>query len=488
MPPALPRSTCQWLASHARQRPDAVAVSDGQTVCTYRSLANHVVQLLNALVAIGIRRHQVVGVETNDRFLHLLLLLACEALGSTTMSLQPFELGLRLNFGRLCDRILASQPLAGPDAEKTFVMTPEWLTQTLLAPAGRHRLDALEHQPDPEGTVRLIKSSGTTDRPKIMAMTHALQDRTIEQSLLNTLPNLGSRPRFLCLYPLSIRGCHRRILITLRLGGTIYFNGAEAAWDAIASGTVNYALFVTGDLAKFVHAAPFGTGPFDIHIEVIGSAVSPLLRRETTQKLTKSLLVTYSSNETGQISVVDENNVGTLLPNVQIMIAGDDGHAVPAGQPGLIRVKSDTMVTGYIDAPESSRKAFVDGWYHSNDIGFQSSARTLAVLGRADDVLNVGGTKVPPGPIEEQIRAIDGILDATVTDALGPSGREVLLVAVETGSPAGPPDLRPLISPIVQQYASAYVLLALAVFPRTETGKIRKDAIQEAYRRALQQH
>ena len=146
------------------------------------------------------------------------------------------------------------------------------------------------------------------------------------------------------------------------------------------------------------------------------------------------------------------------------------------------------MVTGYIDAPELSRKTFVDGWYHSNDIGFQPSSRTLVVLGRADDVLNVGGTKVPPGPIEEQIRAIDGVLDATVTDVLGPSGREVLLVAVETGSPAGPPDLRPLISPIVQRYASAYVLLPLAVFPRTETGKIRKDAIQEAYRRALQQH
>jgi hypothetical protein len=56
------------LASHARQRPDAAAISDGQTVCTYRSLAIHVVQLLDALVAPGVRRDQVVGIETNDRF------------------------------------------------------------------------------------------------------------------------------------------------------------------------------------------------------------------------------------------------------------------------------------------------------------------------------------------------------------------------------------------------------------------------------------
>jgi acyl-CoA synthetase (AMP-forming)/AMP-acid ligase II len=487
MAAAVPRSTCQWLASHARQRPDAAAVSDGQTVCTYRSLAIHVVQLLDALVALGVRRDQVVGIETNDRFLHLLLVLACEVLGSTTISLQPFELGPGLNLEHVCDRILASQPPAGSNTEKTFVMTHEWITQALLTPVGSHRLDALERQPDPDGIVRLIKSSGTTSRPKVMAMTHRLQERTIEGSLLNTLPNVKSQPSFLCLYPLSIRGCHRRTWITLRLGGTIHFNAAEAAWDAIASGSVNFALFVTGDLANFVRAAPCGRGPFDIHIEVIGSAVSPLLRQEAAQKLTKSLLATYSSNETGTVSVVDETNVGTLLPGVQIMIAGDDGHAVRFGQPGLIRIKCDTMVTGYVDAPELSRRTFVDGWYHSSDIGFQPSPRTLVVLGRADDVLNVGGMKVPPGPIEEQIRAIDGILDASVAGVPCPSGREVLLVAVETGSNACQPDFRAQVSPIIQQYASAYELLPLSVFPRTETGKIRKDAIQEAYRRTLQQ-
>ena len=98
------------------------------------------------------------------------------------------------------------------------------------------------------------------------------------------------------------------------------------------------------------------------------------------------------------MSVVDENNVGTLLPEVEIMIADDGGHAAPFGEPGLIRIKSDMMVTGYLDAPEWSRKTFVDGWYHSNDIGFQPSSRTLVVVGRTDDVLNIGGMNIPARP------------------------------------------------------------------------------------------
>ena len=206
MAPTRPQSTCQWLASHVRQRPDAVAISDGQTIYTYCSLANHVVQILDEfLVAIGVRRDQVVGVETDDQFLHLLLLLACEALGSATMSLQPFEFGPALNLGRLCDRILASQPVTGEDGAKTFVMTSDWVTQTLATPVGDHRLEALERQPDPNGIVRLTKSSGTTGQPKIMAMTHRLQEQTIEGSLLITSPKVGPLANFLCLYRLFSR-------------------------------------------------------------------------------------------------------------------------------------------------------------------------------------------------------------------------------------------------------------------------------------------
>jgi len=64
----------------------------------------------------------------------------------------------------------------------------------------------------------------------------------------------------------------------------------------------------------------------------------------------------------------------------------------------------------------------------------------------------------------------------------------VLLVAVETGLDDGASDLGPLVSPIIRHYASIYQLLPLRVFPRTETGKIRREGIEEAYRRTLPGH
>jgi acyl-coenzyme A synthetase/AMP-(fatty) acid ligase len=218
---------------------------------------------------------------------------------------------------------------------------------------------------------------------------------------------------------------------------------------------------------------------------VIGSAVSARLRQETRCRLAESMRVTYSSNETAQVADVDDNNVGTLHPSVQVKICDAAGNPVPLGQSGLIRIKCDTMVTGYVDAPELWRKTFIDGWFYTNDLGFQPSPRELVVLGRADEVLNIGGLKLSPGQIVEEIRAVDGILDAMVIQALNRLGISVLVVAVETGPGGGPPGLAGLISPIIQRIASVYDLLPLAVFPRTETGKIRREGIQEAYQRSL---
>jgi acyl-CoA synthetase (AMP-forming)/AMP-acid ligase II len=437
--------------------------------------------MLDALAAIGIRRGHVVGIEAGDRFLHLLLLLACEAMGAATISLSAFEFAPEVDLGRYCDRILAMQPLTGADAGKTFVLTQDWLVQTLRVPVHDDRFDALTQQPDPDSLVRLIKSSGTTGTPKVMGMTYRVQQRTIRNNLLHAADHLGRCPNYLCLYPFSLRGSHSRALLTLQHGGTIHLASMETAPDLIAAGAVDYALFVTGDLERFVLDPRLNGGPFAVTVDVIGAAISSRLRNRIARTVTERIIVTYGTNEVHHISVVDGNNVGTLFPGVRVMIVDDHGQPVPPGETGLIRIRSDTMTDGYLGAPALTAAAFLDGWYHTNDVGFQPSPGTLVVMGRADDMLNVGGMKVPPGPVVEQIRTIDGVLDAMVTSVVNARGIEVLLVAVETGLGGDRSGLEAAINPIIQRYASRYVLLPLPAFPRTETRKIRQDAVRAAY-------
>lgn len=437
---------------------------------------------MDALTASCIAGGQVLGVETSDRYLHLLILLAAEALSITTISFVPSELEPPISLGRLCDRLMVSQPVASSDPAKTLVLTLDWIASVLARPIEERRLDALERQPAPDALVRLVKSSGTTGVPKVMGMTHRMLQRIIRNNLFDLPTRVTRHLDYLCLYNFTVRACYWRSLLTLQTGGTIHLAGGDILWDMIQSGTGNYVSFVSGDLARFVQTAPDGPGPFDLRIDVTGAAVSSRLRQEIRRKITSDLVVTYSSNEVQRISLVDDDNVGRLFPEVRVKIVDENGAPVPLGQPGVIRVASDTMVDGYIDAPGLTRASFIDGWYHTSDVGFQPSEGTLVVLGRADDMLNAGGVKIAPGPIEERLRAIDGVRDALVTTIDDNLETGVLLVGVETG-PGGAATSRSLIAPIIDAYTTDFRLIALAEFPRTETGKIRPEDVRELYRR-----
>ncbi|HEY4175146.1 MAG TPA: AMP-binding protein, partial [Rhodopila sp.] len=372
-------TTAQHLALHARRQPDVRAVTDGVVDCCYHRLAVHVVQVLDALTVLGIRRGQVVGVEAGDRFLHLLLLLACEALGAASMSLSSFELAPEVDLGRFCDRVLAMQMPVGGDAGKIFVLTQDWLVRVLGAPVGDDRFDVLERAVDPGSLVRLIRSSGTTGMPKVMGISHLVHQNSIRNNLWLAGDHLRARADYLCLYAFSVRGCHARAMQMLQLGGTIHLAGMEAAAAMIMAGTVNYALFVSGDLDRFVRTAELTGGPFSLHVDVIGGAVSPALRAAAAKSLTDRVMVTYGTNEIHYVSVVRPDDVGVLLPGVQVMIVDDEGLPVSAGETGLVRVRSDTMVDGYLGAPALTAVAFRHGWYLTNDVGFQPSPGTLVV-------------------------------------------------------------------------------------------------------------
>ena len=460
----------------------AIAVVHGNVRVTYRSLAAQVLGVMDDLTAFGVTTGQIVGVQHDDRYLHLLIVLAAEVLGVTTMSLTPFELGPPANLGRLCDRIIVSAPLAIAQPEQ-LVAPPDWMRSIAGRTIRENRVDDLRHEPEPGAIVRLIKSSGSTGVPKVMGMTYRVQRGVIHKCLLHLPPWVLSHPDYLCTYSFTVRAAHSRALLTLQLGGTIHLVAtADALWGLIEAGSGNYALFLAGDLERCVRTVPYGAGPFPLYLDVIGAAVPARLRQEAAAKLTQHIVVTYSSNEANRVSVVDDDNVGSLFPDVRVKIVDENGRPVRMGQAGRICVKTDTMTDGYVDAPELTGAAFIDGWFVTGDFGFQPSKRKLVVLGRNDDMLNIGGVKIAPGPIEQRLKAIDGVHDVLVTGIEDHLETRIMLVAIETAPDSARAEIARLAEPIIRTHVTYFQLVLLPAFPRTETGKIRREAVIELYR------
>jgi O-succinylbenzoic acid--CoA ligase len=148
------------------------------------------------------------------------------------------------------------------------------------------------------------------------------------------------------------------------------------------------------------------------------------------------------------------------------------------------RVRGDTVVDGYFDDPDLTRTSFIDGWFRTTDMGCLIEPGKPRLLGRADDVLNIGGIKLPAASIEDRVRQIEGISDAVLLRPRTDHDIGMLLLAIEAADPDRVA-LTVKVRPILDTYRISYTLIAMSAFPRTRTGKPMRPAIEADFRASL---
>jgi long-chain acyl-CoA synthetase len=88
--------------------------------------------------------------------------------------------------------------------------------------------------------------------------------------------------------------------------------------------------------------------------------------------------------------------VGTVLPNVELRVAGD----------GEIEVRGTAIFKGYWKKPEETQKSFTeDGWFLTGDIGKLEDG-FLSITDRKKELIKTSGGKyIAPQPIEGKLKA-----------------------------------------------------------------------------------
>ncbi|WP_049569645.1 AMP-binding protein [Nonomuraea sp. SBT364] len=138
------------------------------------------------------------------------------------------------------------------------------------------------------------------------------------------------------------------------------------------------------------------------------------------------VVTTYGMSETSGGCVYD----GMPLDQVELKI-GDDGR---------ILVSGPVLFSGYRDSPAGPPGG---GWFVTSDLGELSGGR-LRVLGRADDVINTGGEKVPAASVAAVLGAHPEVADVAVVGRPDPEWGELVVAVVVPADPAAPPTLAQL--------------------------------------------
>jgi long-chain acyl-CoA synthetase len=123
--------------------------------------------------------------------------------------------------------------------------------------------------------------------------------------------------------------------------------------------------------------------------------------------------------------------VGKPIAGVEIRIADD----------GEILVRGDNVTTGYYNAPEATREAFHDGWFHTGDIGELDTEGRLLIKGRKKEmIVTPEGLNVFPEDVERALNEQPGVLDSAVVGAPVAGSTAERVRAILLLSPGTDPD------------------------------------------------
>ena len=92
----------------------------------------------------------------------------------------------------------------------------------------------------------------------------------------------------------------------------------------------------------------------------------------------------------------------------------------------VLHIRSENRMLGYLNAPSP----FVDGWYDTGDI-VEQDGDYIMVVGRAKEILNVGGLKILPGEVERVALLHPDVLRAKVIGVPNPITGQHIEVIVE---------------------------------------------------------
>lgn len=260
----------------------------------------------------------------------------------------------------------------------------------------------------------LLETSGSEGAPKAVMLT--LGNILTSARMVAERTGLGAGDRWLCCLPRHHVG---GLMIAYRCalaGAAILlherFDAAGVARD-LERRRVTHLSLVPPMLAQLLAVAK--VPPRSLRSLVVGGqSLSPVLARNAIES-GWPLQVTYGMTETAsQIATSDvlttdleEGYAGSPLPGMQVRCAG--GRA----SPGRIRIRGATVMAGYANPDRRPGDGLENDWLVTKDLGYLSGSGGLRVVGRADEVVLIGGEMVIPGQVEAKMKSVPG-LDSVV--------------------------------------------------------------------------
>ncbi len=359
-------------------------------------------------------------------------------------------------------------------------------------PHSQRRVDT--HPTLPSMPLLQAYTSGTTGTPKGVALSeHALLTQVTQIAQMMQLDHLARvlLPGYL-FNTVGLPLC----CATLLRGGTAIFNTqntAQRLFFTVAKQRITHVMLQPIHLAHALEDADLLQYHLnDLRLIAYGAATmhSALIQRARTL-LPCQWLQGYGLTETcGPITWLNEaehrskpGSVGRAAEHTQLTIVDDTGNPLPALHTGNIALRGDTLMLGYVDhyTQQPLLRTTSQGSWLSGDCGYLDVDGYLYLQGRKKDcIVTANGFTLYPREVECVLENNVDVLDiAIIGVTLDPLQGEIALAVIQITQTHALPRLKAQLCRRISALKwPHYVVLLHDPLPRTQAGKINKNALR----------
>jgi long-chain acyl-CoA synthetase len=449
------------LAESATRYPDNTAVVLGDLRLTYAQLWGHAKQYAAVLRERGIGPDDKVALLLPNTPHFPLAYFGAIALGAVAVPVHALLTAAEIEYV-LTDSgakaLICAAPLLGEGAKGAELAGVPVLAVMDGGDASIERIDTLAlsatpieaYEPrEPDDTAVILYTSGTTGKPKGAEITHLNVTMNVVVSAQHSFDIDSTDVVLGCLPLFHTFGQTCCMNTAFYVGATVVllprFDGAEAL-RLLVDEKCSIFMGVPTMYIGLLEAAKTSDARPQLKSALSGGAALPLAVLEKfADVFGTKILEGYGLTETSPVATFNQKGfephpgtVGKTIWGVEVEIAKAEVderiELLPTGELGEIVVRGHNVFKGYLNKPEATAAAIVDGWFRTGDLGTKDADGYVTIVDRKKDMVVRGGYNVYPRDVEEALLrhpaigqvAVIGVPDETY-------GEEVCAVIIKDG-------------------------------------------------------
>lgn len=428
-----------YIQKYAQTQPDTMAVCELRKSVTYKEYWSSIRKTAGVLMGMGIRKGDHVMLRCTQNIDYLTVFSALQYMQAlvipvekSTSAERVLEIG-----GRVDSECLIS------DKEADGISSIK--IKDIIARA-KDADEADLELPGENDRSMLLFTTGTTGSSKGAVMLHrgdvGIAGNVIEGTSMKK-GNVEIIPM-----PLNHSFGIRRYQSDMVNGGTVCLMDGMVfigtLWKLVEKYGATSMAISPASLGMIFHLSDERIADYADQLDYIQIGSAPLAEADK-EKLLRLLPDTrlynfYGSSEAGCACILEFSGngnktgcIGRPTVNSIVRFTDDAGNVVENGSPeapALLSWGGSIVMEGYYNDPDLTAETLVGGYVRTKDLAYLDEDGDCILVGRADDVINYGGSKISPAEIENLALGYEYIDDVAFTSISDPITGELPVILV----------------------------------------------------------